>query len=460
MAGIGGVVVQFRATADQAIRETKKFVRGLDGVDGAAKRAGSGLKKGLAVGAVAAGAAVAGVGAALINFGEAAIADAASAGRLAKTLRNVTKASDEQVDSLESWITQQGIAKGVADDELRPALARLVRSTKDVTKAQELASLAIDISAATGKDYQTVATGLAKANDGQVTALRKLGITLGESAENAILYEQAMDRLLLTQNDAKAAFEEYGPASKQYKAAMDRVATAQGQVNALASSGVDWQKELTKEFKGQGEEQANSVEGTWKQIKLIFTEAQESLGGVVLAPLERLAEWFKDPKHIEEAEDFLNDLGDAAYSAGEDFVQWVDTTLVPAIERVYAWFQSADGQQAIKDWTGYIKALGKAIETTTGYVGPLVDKLSTLFDWLSKIPGPFMAVERILKWAGGGGDPKPAPSSSAVKPTKRSVGPSYTNSKGVTVNIYNPKAERSAESAALALRITRTGRGK
>ena len=194
---------------------------------------------------------------------------------------------------------QQGIAKGVADDQLRPALARLVRSTKDVGKAQKLATLAMDISAGTGKDYTTVAMALAKANDGQMAALKKLGLTLGDTAENANIYNQAQKRLGTLQDDANRKLEEYGPKSKEYIAAQQKVVDQQGRVNAIFEDGIDWQKELTKEFKGQGKEQANSIEGTWARIKLIFSEGTESLGGVVLAPLERFADWLKDPKHVD-----------------------------------------------------------------------------------------------------------------------------------------------------------------
>jgi hypothetical protein len=72
--------------------------------------------------------------------------------------------------------------KAVADDELRPALGNLVRATGDVAKAQDLLNLSLDISAATGRDLQSVTLALSKAQTGNITALTRLGIPLSAAA--------------------------------------------------------------------------------------------------------------------------------------------------------------------------------------------------------------------------------------------------------------------------------------
>ena len=137
----------------------------------------------IAAGAIAAVGAAAGVMA--VKLGVDAVKGAAedelSQKMLATALRNTTKATDQQIASTEQYISKQQIAFGIADTKLRPALATLARATGDVTQAQKLNNLAIDISAATGKDLENVALGLAKAYNGNIGALTRLGIPLDEN---------------------------------------------------------------------------------------------------------------------------------------------------------------------------------------------------------------------------------------------------------------------------------------
>jgi hypothetical protein len=83
----------------------------------------------------------------------------------------------------------------VADDQLRPALGRLVRSTGDITKAQDLLSTALDVSTATGKPLETVANALGKAYDGNTAALGKLGIGLSAAELKTMDFTQVQGRL-------------------------------------------------------------------------------------------------------------------------------------------------------------------------------------------------------------------------------------------------------------------------
>jgi protein translocase SecG subunit len=87
------------------------------------------------------------------------------------------------------------LATGVADDALRPALARLVISTGNTAKAQDLLSLALDASTATGKPLETVANALGKAYDGNTTALGKLGLGLSSAELKSMSFEQVQARL-------------------------------------------------------------------------------------------------------------------------------------------------------------------------------------------------------------------------------------------------------------------------
>ena len=112
---------------------------------------------------------------------KAAIEDELSQKKLAQALKNTTKATDKQIAAQETYITKQQLTYGIADTKLRPALANLARATGDLTEAQKLNNLAIDISAATGKDLEGVSIALGKAYNGNFTALKKLGVPLDEN---------------------------------------------------------------------------------------------------------------------------------------------------------------------------------------------------------------------------------------------------------------------------------------
>lgn len=117
---------------------------------------------------------IAAAGVALYKATENAAKDEQAQVVLAKALKNTTGATNDQIASVETWITKQGELLGVTDDQLRPAMATLVGATKDITKAQTLASLAMDIAAAKGVDVETASKAVAKAYAGQTTALARL----------------------------------------------------------------------------------------------------------------------------------------------------------------------------------------------------------------------------------------------------------------------------------------------
>jgi len=126
--------------------------------------------------------ALGGIAVAAVDFAKAAAEDEAAAANFAQTLKNTTKATDAQVASVEEWISKQGKLLGVTDDQLRPSLGKLVTATNDVAVAQDLAALAMDISAARGIPLETVSQNLAKAYDGNVTSLNKMIPGLDQAA--------------------------------------------------------------------------------------------------------------------------------------------------------------------------------------------------------------------------------------------------------------------------------------
>ena len=112
---------------------------------------------------------------------KAAAEDQRSQELLEKQLYNTIGASEKTTKATEDFIGQMELATGVADTQLRVALGNLVRSTGDLTSAQDLLGLSLNISTATGKDLESVSIALAKASMGQFTALGKLGIPLDDN---------------------------------------------------------------------------------------------------------------------------------------------------------------------------------------------------------------------------------------------------------------------------------------
>jgi hypothetical protein len=150
-----------------------------------AQRAFKGLSGVAKVGTVA----FAALGAASLKYGADAVSAAASDQqaqlKLAKTLENVTGATDGAIAATEKFITEQQFATGVSDTQLRPAMENLVRATGDVTKAQELLTLGLDVSAGSGRDLESISLALAKAQGGQFTALQRLGIIIPETVKKS-----------------------------------------------------------------------------------------------------------------------------------------------------------------------------------------------------------------------------------------------------------------------------------
>jgi vacuolar-type H+-ATPase subunit E/Vma4 len=216
------------------------------------------LNKSLNKASVFAGIALGGLAVAGREFAVAAAEDQKSAAVLEKTLQSLTGATKEQTAAVESYITQTSLAIGIADDELRPAFARLVRSTDDITKAQELLNLALDISAATSKPLESVTNALGKAYDGSTTALGKLGVGL------------------------------------------DKTTLKSGDLDVIT-------KELTTKYGGFAKVAANTADGSLKRLDVAINEAKESIGfgllPFVVKAADAITKW--TPKIQENADTIL-----------------------------------------------------------------------------------------------------------------------------------------------------------
>ena len=171
----------------------------LKAANGDVEKSASGLEKFGKVAGAAFLAAAAAAGAYAVKIGvdgvKAALADEQSQVKLASALENATNATKAQIAATEESIDKMARATGVADDTLRPALARLALSTGSVSKAQDLLSLALDISTQTGKPLEGVANALGKAYDGNSAALGRLGIGLTAAELKAMSFTQVQTKL-------------------------------------------------------------------------------------------------------------------------------------------------------------------------------------------------------------------------------------------------------------------------
>jgi hypothetical protein len=181
MAGERTFVVKFLSDTDNATRGFGKLTSGLKGIN----KATGGLIPGFSNIGLAATAAFGAVAAGLTIAAKAAIEDEKSQALLQRQLEKTFGANEELTTSAERYISVTQLRTGTSDVELRDSLSTLVRATGDLTKSQDLLNTAQDISAATGRDLGSVTLALAKASQGQFTALSRLGIPLDESTKKS-----------------------------------------------------------------------------------------------------------------------------------------------------------------------------------------------------------------------------------------------------------------------------------
>jgi len=206
---------QFSTGLNKASTDTQSFTNKVDKIVATAAKAFLGLATAVGTAAFAIG----------VSAVKAAIEDEKAQVSLAQTLRNTTKATDQQIAATEDYIDATARATGIADDQLRPSLDRLVRSTQDVTKAQKLQQLALDIAAGTGKDLATVTEALGKAYDGNLGALKRIGVPLDENIIKTKNFDGAVKALSETFAGQAAA------AAETFAGRMQRVQIAVGEAN-------------------------------------------------------------------------------------------------------------------------------------------------------------------------------------------------------------------------------------
>ncbi len=253
-----------RSLTLKLLADVDNFTKNLKGADTEVKTFGDkvtdfGKKAGLAF-AAAGAAAVAYAGKLAIDGVKAAIEDAAAQQKLALTLKNVTGATEAQIAATEDYITKTSLAFGVTDDELRPSIERLARATGDLEKAQKLQTVAIDVAAGSGKSLEAVTNAMAKAAEGNTSALTRLGIGLTASQLKTMSLDEVTAKLANT-------------------------------------------------FEGQAAAKADTFAGKMTRLQIAFDEGKETVGAFILDAITPLVETIVN-RVVPAIQDFTENIGD------------------------------------------------------------------------------------------------------------------------------------------------------
>jgi phage-related protein len=309
--------------------------------------------------ALAAGAVAGGV--ALFKMTQGAIEDEAAQKKLEKQLQNSAGATDKQVASVENWITAQGKALGVTDDELRPALSKLVTATKDVGEAQDLASLAMDAAAGTGKSLEGVSLALMKARNGDIAGLSRLGIATKNAAGETMTFEQVT-------------------------------------------------KNMAETFGGQAATQANTLDGKMARLKLILSETGETIGSKLIPVVTTMADWFLN-KGVPALAAFGGWIQTNVLPALQRIGEWISTRVVPALRQMGEWISThvlpifqrlgsegpsifAKIRTAVEN---NIQTIARIAQIVAGRLAPVFEQLVATFR-SRVLPTMMLILDRFIEW--------------------------------------------------------------
>ena len=336
MAGSRTLKLSILADVDDLKKKLDTGANEVEGFGGKLEKFG---KIAAAAFAAAAAAAAAYAGKLAIEGVKAAIEDEAAQLRLANALKNVTDVTDEQIKSIEQQILKTSLATGVADDELRPALQRLTVATKDVTKSQDLLKLALDISAATGKDVETVSNALAKAYEGNNGALSRLGVGISAAQAKTLGFEGTV-------------------------------------------------KQLSDTFGGAAATQANTFQGQIERLKVAFDEAKESVGAALLPTLQNLLNYFINtviPKFIEFKNAAIQPVTDAIERNKESLTLLYNVIRNYVVPIIIGGF--GDALQFIgKIAGGILDVIGAVVRGIQSAVSTAINAINTLIRAYNAIP--------------------------------------------------------------------------
>jgi hypothetical protein len=247
---------------------------------------------------------------------KAAVEDVKSQQLLAIAMENTGKATAATVAEAEASIKAMQLQTSVADDILRPAFQKLFIATGNVTDSNRYLQIALDTSAATGKDLDSVTQAMAKSLAGQDTALLKL------------------------------------------------IPSLRGVEDPLS--------ELEKTFAGAAEAAADT--DPYQRMNIIFGEMQEQVGMALLPILNEFSDWLATP----EGQAKLQEIVDGIVAIIEEMIEavkWVDANkdwLLPMVAAIggvtAAWNLATAAVNGFKVAAGITAFVSGSAVATTGAV--------------------------------------------------------------------------------------------
>jgi hypothetical protein len=396
-----------RALTLKLLADVDNFTKNLNKADGEVTTFGGkvsefGKKAGLAF-AAAGAAAVAYAGKLAIDGVQSAIADAAAQEKLALTLKNVTGATEAQISATEDYITKTSLAFGVTDDELRPSLERLARSTGDLRKAQELQTIALDVAAGSGKSLEAVTNAMARAAEGNTASLSRLGIGLSKTELATLSMEQITAKLAST-------------------------------------------------FEGQASAKADTFQGKMDRLTIAFDEGKETVGAYILTAITPMVETIVN-QVIPAISNFTSNLGEklapvmkiiqpiingvtSAFNTVRKSLSDNNEQLQPFYDFMVGIFNFA------KDFLAPIigKTLGQAFtalgKIISGVINVFAGFITSLVNIYNRIMGIINAIKSAASAVGsffGGGDSAPSSTPRVTSPSVPRVAQSSSQT-NITVN--------------------------
>ena len=269
---------------------------------------------------------------------KAAIEDEQAQVKLANALKSATGATEAQIAATEDQILKMSLATGVSDSKLRPALQRIALSTNDLSKAQDLLSVALDVSTSTGKPLEAVANAIGKAYDGNTAALGKLGIGLSSAELKTMSF-------------------------------------------------TDVQKKLTDLFGGAAAANAETYQGRLDRLKVTFDEAKETIGFKLLPIIDKLVQFIVTEvvPALGKFADFFKPITDAIDKNKETFmtfIEFIQKYVVPVLVTVLGGAFKVVGEIA----GGIINVIGAVISGLNSLISGAVAGINALIRVYNSIP--------------------------------------------------------------------------
>jgi hypothetical protein len=330
MAGTLALNVEILGEFKNLTKATQGAEKQLSGINKVTKGISTGMVKSLA--AIGVGFSLNAISQQFQKLTKATIDDRKSQELLAIAMLNTGKATQVQIDQAEKLIGKMQVTSAVADDDLRPAFQKLFIATGDVTKSNRYLQIALDTSAATGKDLDAVTQAMSRALAGNDTALNRL------------------------------------------------IPSLKGTKDPLA--------ELERTFKGAAEAAADL--DPYQRMEIVMGEIDESIGAVLLPTLEKFSDWFVTilPDIQNFSNGLLKALDDPRVKKSIDTMMTSLGNLGLTIGTLFGSTETDEAKGFMNFWivlTGVVESVATALNALIAPINAAFGNTKSMENWLDTI---------------------------------------------------------------------------